>query len=357
MMISRENYEIWFTDWLDNNLTVHQTDELYAFLEQNEDLRDEFNALSTFELKPEDVLFMGKDGLKKSPKQISSRQFELLCAARAENDLSPNQEMEMREMISSNDVRRITAEIFQILKLRPYGEGFTDKGRLLHKTAGQKILRLATIGLSAAATIAFIITIGLLRPSLTSPSYSDIGVVSNDYKTPAEVQQNSNQEPEKYPPVENSSPAENNGQQAENLAAENQNADEAPEVVIKREPVPERVEFNVSSSLAENLAGNYLAASSVSYNSETTASNYENRSNVGRFLAHTFRSKVLDESSDEPLKAYEIAEVGINGLNKLLGWEMDLSKNNNEKGEVKSVYFSSRMLKFNAPVKNSDIAE
>lgn len=351
-MISRENYEIWFTDWLDNNLTVYQTDELYAFLDQNDDLRDEFNSLSPFELKPENVLFKGKDGLRKSFNQISSRQFELLCAARAENDLSPNQEMEMREMLSSNDDRSKTAEIFRRLKLQPSDEGFADKGRLLRHTAGRKIIRMAAIGLSAAATIAFLITIGLLKPSLTSPSFSDIAVVS-----PAEVQQNSSPDPDKYSPVENSSPAENNRQQAENSAAENQHADEVPEVVIKREPVPQKVEFNVSSSLAENLSGNYLAAASVSYIPETTATNSENRSNVGRFLAQTFRSKVLDESSDEPLKAYEIAEAGINGLNKLLGWEMDLSKNNNEKGEVKSVYFSSRMLKFNAPVKNSDVAE
>jgi hypothetical protein len=54
------------------------------------------------------------------------------------------------------------------------------------------------------------------------------------------------------------------------------------------------------------------------------------------------------------LKAYEIAEAGVSGLNKLLGWEMALDERKDENGKLKSVYFSSKILKFNAPVKNSE---
>jgi hypothetical protein len=36
---------------------------------------------------------------------------------------------------------------------------------------------------------------------------------------------------------------------------------------------------------------------------------------------------------------------------------MELDKKNNEKGEPKSVYFSSKILKFNAPVKKSEPLE
>jgi len=80
---------------------------------------------------------------------------------------------------------------------------------------------------------------------------------------------------------------------------------------------------------------------------------YEERSNIEKFLAKNIRGKILkNESSEEiPLKGYEIAEAGMTGLNKLLGWEMALEKNNDENGELTSVYFSSRVLKFNAPIK------
>jgi hypothetical protein len=59
-------------------------------------------------------------------------------------------------------------------------------------------------------------------------------------------------------------------------------------------------------------------------------------------------------SPDSPLKGYEFAEAGVSGLNKLLGWEMALDKNNDNNGELKSIYFSSKILKFKAPVKNTE---
>ena len=65
------------------------------------------------------------------------------------------------------------------------------------------------------------------------------------------------------------------------------------------------------------------------------------------------KENVYDNS---PLKSYEIAEAGISGLNKLLGWQMALSTSNDENGDVKSVYFSSKMLKFNVPVKKNTVS-
>ena len=82
----------------------------------------------------------------------------------------------------------------------------------------------------------------------------------------------------------------------------------------------------------------------------------DGRSNIGKFIARTFRDKILREKkvNDTPLKPYEIAEAGITGLNKLLGWEMALNEKTDVDGNVKSIYFSSKMLKFNAPVKKSE---
>lgn len=356
MKICRENYEIWFTDWLDNNLTSRQTDELYAFLEQNVDLRDEFNDLAGIKLEPEKILYPGKDMLRKSSSEIDLTQFDLLCAAMVEKDLSSVQEREMQEIISSDEERKKTSEIFGMLKLHPPGEVYSGKNKLLRKTAGQKIFRLAAIGLSAAATIAFIVTIGFLRPSLTSPSFQGIGMIS-DEMTPSGIQQNPGSEPVNSTPVDS---AENVPPAIEEPVAEEkelQAEPDAPELIMERETVPQKVALNVSSSLTRGEESNSLIASSVSFVAEEVQIDDDNRSNVGRFLAQTFRTKVLDEASDEPVKGYEIAEVGINGINKLLGWDMALSRNSDENGEIKSVYFSSRMLKFNAPVKNTDIAE
>ena len=47
-------------------------------------------------------------------------------------------------------------------------------------------------------------------------------------------------------------------------------------------------------------------------------------------------------------------KAGVTGLNKLFGWQMALDKKNDENGQPKSVYFSSKILKFNAPVKKRE---
>ena len=82
----------------------------------------------------------------------------------------------------------------------------------------------------------------------------------------------------------------------------------------------------------------------------------DERSKLNKFIAKTFREKILKEntSNDGPLKSYDIAAAGVTGLNKLFGWEMTLDKNNDENGELRSIYFSSKILKFNAPVNKAE---
>jgi hypothetical protein len=84
-------------------------------------------------------------------------------------------------------------------------------------------------------------------------------------------------------------------------------------------------------------------------------SEQDDRSNISKFLSRTFRKGILREKkvSDAPIQTYELAEAGIKGLNKLLGWQMALEKTADSAGGLKSLYFSSRMLKFNAPVRKN----
>ena len=81
----------------------------------------------------------------------------------------------------------------------------------------------------------------------------------------------------------------------------------------------------------------------------------EYRSNVQLFLARLFHEKIMKDtnSGTRPVESYEIAQAGIKGLNKLFGWEIALQKNTDENGDIRSYNFSSRLLKFNAPVKKS----
>jgi hypothetical protein len=73
-------------------------------------------------------------------------------------------------------------------------------------------------------------------------------------------------------------------------------------------------------------------------------------------IALMFREKILGESIPDPspLKGWEIAGAGIQGINKLLGWEMAYEVTEGEPGEAGTLDFSSRFIKFQTPVRKVD---
>jgi hypothetical protein len=122
---------------------------------------------------------------------------------------------------------------------------------------------------------------------------------------------------------------------------------ENPSIILYKIPVSDVIVLN-----GEPIRNTLIASSSI-----IPVPEYDDgRSRFGKFIAKTFREKILKEKSpkDSPLKVYEIAEAGVTGLNKLLGWEMALDERKDANGELKSVYFSSKILKFNAPVKKTE---
>jgi hypothetical protein len=111
-----------------------------------------------------------------------------------------------------------------------------------------------------------------------------------------------------------------------------------------------RADFKTDVDLVKGSFSGTLAALNI-----TTIIPVEETEKPGlnTLIARFFREKILKSRDTETgsLKPYELADAGILGLNKLLGWQMSLQKNHDEKGELKSLYFSSKILKFNAPVR------
>lgn len=355
MRISRENYEIWFIDWLDNNLTGSQAEELNSFLDENPDLQEEFNDLCVLNLRPTACILKGKEKLLRSSSDLPEKQLELLCAAAAENDLDEEQQKDLDEILSLEPEKIRTFEIYKRLRLKAPEISYHNKRKLFRLSAVQKVYRVAWTGLSAAAVVAIILMTGVLNRSGRVEDNTTIAlkkttpVPQTDKNT---VGENKNQTL--------SEKTELSVRKKTELVSENrQSKPVEPENEIEKVSAPEKVNITVPPAISESLQDNSLVAVNISIKPFTENDPDDGRSNIGRFIAQRFRSKVLDESapSDKPLKGYEIAEAGIEGLNKLLGWQMALTTKNDDKGEVTSVNFNSRMLKFNTPVKNNGSSE
>jgi hypothetical protein len=356
MKPDRYNYETWLIDWLDGTLNVQQTDELMAFLGENPDIRDEADSLMLARISPSPDHFTGKEKLIKSVSDITSLQVEYLSAAYFEGDLSPEQETDLRKHIEMNPDNRIIFEKIRRTKLHPPLVHYRNKSRLRKIYISAGIVRISLIGLSAAAVTVFLLLNHMFIPRHGEETSIAVATMTTDtiYSEAPIIKQNGNnmrvlQEAQKdaiKTGKKIASPVISDYLPSRNLSDSL--------MQIERIQGPESVAYTTVKEIdmpAVKVNTN-LIASAISFSEPIYD---DERSSLSRFISRTFRAKILKEkkAGDEPLKTYEIAEAGIDGLNKLLGWQMALVKTNDEAGDLKSVYFSSRVLKFNAPVRKT----
>jgi hypothetical protein len=362
MDIDRSNYEIWLIDWLDGKLNSLQVEELKLYLEQNPDIREEFEDLTPINLLPGEISFPHKEHLKKSPSDISVSQFEYLCIAYLENDLNDNQQAELLEIVSRYPDRKKTFDLIQKTILPRERKDYKHKTLLLKRTAFQKLIRLSVIGLSTAAAIAIIINIvfvmhGTTRLKLKSSAHNFVPDSSFHRSSPVNTTERilkdsipgkaeERSENRFASIIKKVNAVSNNKMSTPENNAQVRKTDNQTMAINK-------VPANPQIDLVKRIIRDTLIASRQTFIIPDVE---DERSRAGKFISKTFREKFLKEKTppDTPLKGYEIAEAGVTGLNKLFGWQMVLDMNNDANGRPSSVNFSSKILKFNAPVKKKE---
>ncbi len=364
MQIDRSNYEIWFIDWLDGNLSDLQAEQLKVFLDQNPDLTEEFNDLTPVNIVPSGIQFHYKENLKKSPSDISSSQFEYLSAAYLENDLDESQVEELKEIIISDPSRKKTFDLIQKTRIFPKKIQYKQKDRLLRRKTLQRVLWLSFAGLSTAAAIFLIIITYVVKPDTASlragsPAHNLISdrkiqkpssaPDSNPYITPDRPVITENKTEKRHAGFNRTvaMPSTHNTPDTLSIDSSLRKTDHQ-NITINKIPVYGHPDIK------NDIPGNSLIACNPDQNVPDIK---EERTTVGKFISKTFREKLLKEKkpAEGPLKGYEIAEAGVNGLNKLLGWQMALDRKKDEDGQPKSIYFKSKILTINAPVKKREL--
>jgi len=349
MDINRSNYEIWLIDLLDGNLNDPGVAALMAFLDANPDLKDEYEGLSGVLINKPQSKFPLKDLLKKSTSELTDSQFEHLCVAHLEKDIDQQQEEELNEIITGSPKRRKEFQLLQKMVLLQPQYKYPEKKSLKKNLLVRYSIPLYISLLSAAAIIAFVIYSDLLfqgnKPENSVRLAEKVMIDSFEIKAGLVVQKN-------IPPNEKSGTEQqsDNRKIADIYNTPDLNKDTVPDrEVIRKIHLKDFFsdEFDFYNAPANKL---------VAFNSEGIPDkSVKERSKIGGFLAREYRNIILNDkkASDKPIDGYEIAEGGIKGLNKLLGWEMALQKNSDENGNLKSVHFDSRFIKISAPVKKA----
>ncbi|MDR2888033.1 MAG: hypothetical protein LBV26_08575 [Bacteroidales bacterium] len=341
--------EIWLTERTDDGKPDKQ---ILLFPEENIGTDKELQECRELKLDPPPAKFNRKNLLKKEPADITDSQFEYLCAGYVENDLSDEQIAELEEAVASDAARRNELELFKHIKLSAPDIRFNGKRKLLRTSTFRKTLSISVAALTAAASIAIFIILPHFAVNNNLP-YNRLPKLSAETENIMA--------PEVLPKEVD----------AEILSAEPvvvAHISEETAVIEKEEPavsdssltalrgnLPEPVKIPGLSSInivAETASGaNILLPPKDVYIVSTQKSQFQAIN-----LARIFRKKILNEETPDtsPIKTYELAEAGINGLNKLLGWKMDFKKISDESGNIKTVRFSSKLLTVQTSVANRD---
>jgi len=291
-------------------------------------------------LTPPDDRLPSREHLLRSGEELSDEQFDLLAAAWAEDALEGESLDEMNQLLASFPSRMARAESFRNIRLIPFDDRWSGTGRLLRRSAALAALRRSIVPTlaAAAALIAFILSgPGTLRHTTDRlPTQPTEVAVINEVLIPSAT------------PiiVERSHPE---------IAVRPSLMGEAEDVTRQlvfsiTEPArttPINTDYRaVSPDLIANQPAGELAV--MRLNTFTTTTLRDNEPNwMLKGISLLARAVIKDEKK---IDGYTIANRCVNGINSVLGWDMELEQMTNRKGDPDRVIFNSSLISFSAPL-------
>jgi hypothetical protein len=131
MKIDRSTYELYVIDYLDGKLDAVRVSELLLFLEQNPDLKEEFDGLETFNISPENETVPDFNGLKKPIYQEVKQSYNHLLIGELEGDLTAQEEQQLQQTLQLYPELEIDQTLYALTKLTPDAtQVFGDKAKL-----------------------------------------------------------------------------------------------------------------------------------------------------------------------------------------------------------------------------------
>ncbi len=348
MDINRNNYQVWISDYYDDALGEKEEKILFDFLEMNPELMAEFNSYGDLVLFPDISIRIDKTSLKKELQNEDPDAIEHCALALSENDLNPELEKEFTELLNRSSTARNELEIYKALRLKPEAAVYPDKISLKRIPLRAAAARYALRILASAASIALVISLYFILSGQQENSYTYNSAYLLPFNSTTELSET------EAPVIASVLISKRPSVKAINIK-ERKNEDIQPEDEPKRViSAPDSKTFLTDVRIVDVTVAPALMAMGTS--EEPVMEDNETQENLSprQFVAMNFRKLLLKEEdiSTDKLKVYEVADASINGLNKLLGWEMEFEKEKTDDGRLASFKFTSQLLKLDHKNKN-----
>jgi hypothetical protein len=181
-MISRLNYEIWFLDYHEGSLNSDAAEQLFSFLDENPDLKQEFDNFEILRLENENSEFKHKNKLHKTinlPLIEGLNEFEILAVKKIENDITSSEEEILTHLTSISPERSKEFSTFKLTKLKPDTNAIYPNKDILKKETGIFRRIYAYSGAIAAAIVLVLFFFSLIR----TPGNEVFDYNNNDFAT------------------------------------------------------------------------------------------------------------------------------------------------------------------------------
>lgn len=151
MTINKNNYEAFFLDYHEKNLSPELVAELLLFLEQHPELQKEFDAFTAISLSNDaTIVFEEKEKLKR--RIITPENFNEFAVANLEGDLTSEEKNQYKKFIISNPVYKKEDRLFAQTKLRS-DLSIKFPGKQILKKGKARIISLNAFYIAAAACV------------------------------------------------------------------------------------------------------------------------------------------------------------------------------------------------------------
>jgi len=350
-------------DYLDGNLSDYEIRMLEDFLLINPDLRAELEGTEKISLTPETFVFNQKDLLKKPDLSlpVNENNLEDFCIALTEGDLDESLQKALHSYLKSHPQSESLLALYRQMHLTP------DKN-LIYPWKGE--LKKMSILLprevlfpilSVAAAVAFIFIIYLRNedisdfiPGITADLPSVIiaepeAEVKEMISEQTEIQNNI-PEINQASLISFSAPKEKKKmpEVKKNVVPDKTDQDSKSKDLLPPQKLNPSFEIKLPSVVEDQINTPAIDGTKITYSSVKDKSESVEYLSLTEYARKQLTEKVLGTKEVEKthITAWEIADAGISGINKLTGGEMKLEKKTDQEGKIAAYSFDSKLLSF-----------
>ena len=356
--INRNNYEEYFLDFQDGELSPSDENLLMLFLNENPDLKSELELFEANKIPVDNTFFENKMELKKPGilSGVTINNFDELCIARMEGDLKRRETIEFDKFIAGNKKKKKEYNLYKLTKIQQDNFAvFQNKESLKKNEKKIFVLRKSYQWISVAASIIILLAIYLFIPK--EKDNNKLPVAELDKSINVENLPVTDNEVKKVNILNDLNNNKRNTEEKsftpKKILKEKRNDDVEKDEIIPREInqlaylYPAEMKFDFyKCKVDKNIIYVDIDKSQEKEDVDKKYISFKS------YLAGTFNKRILKKEDKNKIEFFDIAQASVEGINKLTGSKMSLERLYDKKGNPNKTEFNSRLIAFSAPIKN-----